>query len=117
MARPELAAKDRVFDDQFLLAGGNARIDARGSTREQGDLAAERAARLAQALVENVGKVLQGKREAVELSVTCLLARGHLLVEDVPGVGKPTLAPGLSGSLGSVFARLQFTSDLMPTAV
>src|SRR4051812_46476543 len=68
MARPELAAKDRVFDEQ-----------ARGTGREPNTLAAERAARLASALVENVGKVLQGKREAVELSVTCLLARGHLL--------------------------------------
>jgi len=81
------------------------------------NLGAERAARLASALVDNVGKVLQGKREAVELSVTCLLARGHLLVEDVPGVGKTTLARALSRSLGVDFTRLQFTSDLMPADV
>ncbi len=73
--------------------------------------------RLAHALVENVGKVLQGKREVVELSVTSLLARGHLLVEDVPGVGKTTLARALSRSLGVDFTRLQFTSDLMPADV
>jgi MoxR-like ATPase len=113
MARPELAAKDRNFDEH-----------ARGHTREQASLTvatrqeeAERAARLARTLVENVGRVLQGKREAVELSVTCLLARGHLLVEDVPGVGKTTLARALSRSLGVDFTRLQFTSDLMPADV
>jgi MoxR-like ATPase len=81
------------------------------------DVAAERAIRLAHALVENVGKVLEGKREVVELAVTALLARGHLLVEDVPGVGKTTLARALARSLGVDFTRLQFTSDLMPADV
>ncbi len=81
------------------------------------DAATERAIRLAHALVENVGRVLQGKREAVELAVTALLARGHLLVEDVPGVGKTTLARALACSLGVGFTRLQFTSDLMPSDV
>jgi MoxR-like ATPase len=81
------------------------------------NVTAERAVRVAHALVENVGKVLQGKREAVELAVTTLLARGHLLVEDVPGVGKTTLARALSRSLGVDFTRLQFTSDLMPADV
>ncbi|MET0286368.1 MAG: AAA family ATPase, partial [Polyangiales bacterium] len=81
------------------------------------DAAAERAIRVARALVDNVGQVLQGKREAVELAVTALLARGHLLVEDVPGVGKTTLARALASSLGVGFTRLQFTSDLMPADV
>lgn len=81
------------------------------------DAAAERAIRVARALVDNVGRVLQGKREAVELAVTALLARGHLLVEDVPGVGKTTLARALASSLGVGFTRLQFTSDLMPADV
>jgi MoxR-like ATPase len=81
------------------------------------DVAAERAIRLARALVDNVGKVLEGKREVVELAVTSLLARGHLLVEDVPGVGKTTLARALARSLGVDFTRLQFTSDLMPADV
>jgi MoxR-like ATPase len=80
-------------------------------------LGLERAVRVAQALVDNVGRALSGKREVVELAVTCLLARGHLLVEDVPGVGKTTLARGLSRSLGLPFTRLQFTSDLMPADV
>ena len=73
--------------------------------------------RVAHALVENVGKALSGKREAVELAVVTLLARGHLLVEDVPGVGKTTLARALARSLGVDFTRLQFTSDLMPADV
>ncbi len=81
------------------------------------DAGAERAIRTARALVDNVGRVLQGKREAVELAVTALLARGHLLVEDVPGVGKTTLARALASSLGVGFTRLQFTSDLMPADV
>lgn len=81
------------------------------------DVNQERAMRLAQALVENVSKVLQGKRDTVALAVSCLLARGHLLVEDVPGVGKTTLARAMSRSLGVDFARLQFTSDLMPADV
>lgn len=81
------------------------------------DVSAERAIRLAHALVENVGTVLEGKREAVELAITALLARGHLLVEDVPGVGKTTLARALARSLGVDFTRLQFTSDLMPADV
>ncbi len=77
----------------------------------------ERALRLAQCLVENVSKVLQGKRGTVSLAVACLLARGHLLIEDVPGVGKTTLARALARSLGVDFTRLQFTSDLMPADV
>ncbi len=81
------------------------------------DVNQERAMRLAQALVDNVSKVLQGKRETVSLAVACLLARGHLLIEDVPGVGKTTLARALARSLGVDFTRLQFTSDLMPADV
>ncbi|HEX5657512.1 MAG TPA: MoxR family ATPase [Polyangiales bacterium] len=87
------------------------------ATRPVADAAAERAIRVARALVDNVGHVLQGKREAVELAVTALLARGHLLVEDVPGVGKTTLARALASSIGVGFTRLQFTSDLMPADV
>jgi len=71
----------------------------------------------ARRLVENVGKALKGKEEVVELAVVTLLARGHLLVEDVPGVGKTTLARALAKSIGVSFRRLQFTSDLMPADV
>jgi len=72
---------------------------------------------VAHALVANVERVLEGKRDVVELAVTSILAGGHLLVEDVPGVGKTTLARALAASLGVTFRRLQFTSDLMPSDV
>lgn len=68
-------------------------------------------------IVDNVGLALEGKREVVELSVAALLSRGHLLIEDVPGVGKTTLARALARSVGVEFRRIQFTSDLMPADV
>lgn len=75
------------------------------------------ASELARGLVNQVGSVLRGKQEAISLCVVALLARGHVLVEDVPGVGKTTLARALAASLGLVFRRIQFTSDLMPADV
>jgi len=71
----------------------------------------------ARAIIEQVAGVLRGKDEVVELAVTALLAGGHVLVEDVPGVGKTTLARALAASLGLSFRRVQFTSDLMPADV
>ena len=71
----------------------------------------------AKRIVEQVETVLAGKRATVELAVTTLLASGHLLLEDVPGVGKTTLARALAASMGLDFRRLQFTSDLMPADV
>ncbi|MBW3534840.1 MAG: MoxR family ATPase [Gemmatimonadetes bacterium] len=68
-------------------------------------------------LVDEVETVFHGKREVVRLSVACLLARGHLLFEDVPGVGKTTLAHALARTLGLGFRRIQFTSDLLPSDV
>jgi MoxR-like ATPase len=64
-----------------------------------------------------LGAVIRGKPEAVRLSVVCLLARGHLLIEDVPGVGKTTLAQALARSVSCRFHRLQFTSDMLPSDV
>src|SRR5690349_250478 len=64
-----------------------------------------------------LGSVLRGKPEAVRLSLVCLLARGHLLIEDVPGVGKTTLAHALARSVSCTFHRLQFTSDMLPSDV
>ena len=61
--------------------------------------------------------VILGKREAVRLSLACLLARGHLLIEDVPGVGKTTLAHALAQVLGLSWQRVQFTSDLLPADI
>ena len=75
------------------------------------------AAGVARRIVENVGRVLEGKQEVVELAVVGLLARGHLLIEDVPGVGKTTLARALARSVGVAFRRIQFTSDMMPADV
>lgn len=67
--------------------------------------------------VDQISQVIVGKAEAVKLAVTCLLARGHLLIEDIPGVGKTTLAQALARSLGLGFQRIQFTSDLLPADV
>jgi MoxR-like ATPase len=69
------------------------------------------------ALEAAVGSAIRGKPEVVRLSVVCLLARGHLLLEDVPGVGKTTLAQALSRAVSCRFHRLQFTSDMLPSDV
>ena len=68
-------------------------------------------------IVENVSLVLVGKESEIELCVIALLSRGHILIEDVPGVGKTMLAKSLSRSLGCIFERLQFTPDLLPADV
>src|SRR5438477_941247 len=64
-----------------------------------------------------VGAAIRGKAEVVRLSLVCLLARGHLLIEDVPGVGKTTLAQSLARAVHCKFHRLQFTSDMLPSDV
>ncbi len=64
-----------------------------------------------------LGEAIRGKPEVLRLSLACLLARGHLLIEDVPGVGKTTLAHALARSVDSTFHRLQFTSDMLPSDV
>jgi MoxR-like ATPase len=68
-------------------------------------------------LVANVERVIRGKDDVVRLVVTALLARGHVLVEDVPGVGKTTLAACLARSVSGAFRRIQFTSDLLPSDI
>jgi MoxR-like ATPase len=68
-------------------------------------------------LERNVARVIRGKPEAIRNCVLALLARGHLLVEDVPGVGKTTLARALAASIGGTFHRIQFTSDLLPSDI
>jgi MoxR-like ATPase len=68
-------------------------------------------------LKTNVERVVKGKSQAIEWAVVCLLARGHLLIEDVPGVGKTTLAHALARSVDCSFKRIQFTSDLLPSDI
>jgi len=69
------------------------------------------------ALHNNIGLVIKGKPEAISFAVITLLARGHLLIEDAPGVGKTILAQSLAMSIHSAFQRIQFTSDLLPSDV
>ncbi len=64
-----------------------------------------------------MGAIVKGKPEVIRLAVVCLLARGHMLIEDVPGVGKTTLAQALARSLGLEFQRIQFTADLLPSDI
>jgi MoxR-like ATPase len=71
----------------------------------------------AQSLIENVERVIVGKRQAIELAMVALLCEGHVLIEDVPGVGKTMLARAIAISLGCSFKRLQCTPDLLPTDV
>jgi MoxR-like ATPase len=73
-------------------------------------------ARLAQ-ILSQLGRIVVGKEDPLRLALACLLARGHLLIEDIPGVGKSTLAQALAQTLGLKYARIQFTSDLLPADV
>ena len=68
-------------------------------------------------VVAQVGSIILGKESQIRLAIVCLLARGHLLIEDIPGVGKTTLAHALATSLGMAFQRIQFTSDLLPADI
>ncbi len=67
-----------------------------------------------QNLIDRIGSVVLGKEEQIRLALTCLFAGGHLLIEDLPGIGKTTLAKVLSRCLGLEFRRVQFTSDMLP---
>ena len=70
-----------------------------------------------QSVASQVGQIVVGKQPQIRLALACLLARGHLLIEDIPGVGKTTLAHALSISLGLQFKRVQFTNDLLPADI
>jgi MoxR-like ATPase len=69
------------------------------------------------ALMGNVELVIQGKRDAIRLALVCLFAGGHLLIEDVPGVGKTSMAKAIARSIGGTWRRIQFTPDLLPSDV
>ncbi len=68
-------------------------------------------------MIQRIGTVILGKDDEIRLVVTCMLARGHLLIEDLPGMGKTTLAQAIARSLGLRFSRVQFTSDLLPADI
>lgn len=76
-----------------------------------------RAAKIFSSLVNNVAQVIKGKNNVIHMSCVCLFAGGHLLIEDVPGVGKTTLAKSLAVSMGGTQNRIQFTPDLLPSDV
>jgi len=69
------------------------------------------------AVSEQINEIILGKSRQIRLAIACLLARGHLLIEDVPGVGKTTLAHALATALGLKFQRIQFTSDMLPADI
>jgi MoxR-like ATPase len=71
-------------------------------------------ASLFDAITANIARVVHGKKEAIDLAVICLLAEGHLLIEDVPGVGKTSLAKAIARSIDCTWKRVQFTPDLLP---
>jgi len=73
--------------------------------------------RMVQAINDNVGRVIVGKANVVELLLAALFCQGHVLLEDVPGIGKTTLAKTLARSLGCTFQRIQFTPDLLPSDI
>ena len=75
------------------------------------------ATRIAQDIVDNVSKVIIAKRSVIELALVAVIAQGHLLIEDVPGVGKTMLAKSISASIGCSFKRIQFTPDLLPSDI
>ena len=72
---------------------------------------------LARRIIDNASHVIVGKTSVIELAVATLIAQGHMLVEDVPGVGKTMLAKSLATSIGCSFKRIQFTPDLLPSDV
>ncbi|RPI78949.1 MAG: MoxR family ATPase [Desulfobacteraceae bacterium] len=72
---------------------------------------------LCKRIAENIGRVIVGKREAVDLLLVALLADGHVLIEDIPGLGKTLIAKALAKSLGGHFRRVQFTPDLLPADI
>ena len=81
------------------------------------DREAEEFGRQFNAVVENVERVIRGKTEVIRLALCCMLAEGHLLIEDVPGVGKTSLGKALAESIDGTWNRIQFTPDLLPTDV
>ncbi|HYI73769.1 MAG TPA: MoxR family ATPase [Gaiellaceae bacterium] len=87
------------------------------TARADGPVGSRSAAGVVERVVENLGRAVRAPRETLELCVLCILAEGHLIIEDFPGVGKTVLAKSVARSLHLSFSRLQFTPDLLPTDV
>ena len=102
---------------RFVLDEGESNMEATLKVLSLDTEATFSPAQLAKGLVENVGRVVIGKKDVVTSAVVTLLARGHVLLEDVPGVGKTLLAKALAKSLAGDFKRIQFTADLLPSDV
>lgn len=83
----------------------------------QMEIVTSRVQTLSNRIIDNIEKVIVGKRETIEIAVISLLCQGHLLIEDVPGIGKTMLARSLARSLGGHFSRIQFTPDMLPSDV
>ncbi|MBI2851842.1 MAG: MoxR family ATPase [Chloroflexi bacterium] len=81
------------------------------------DKAVLKVSQLGRTVKENVGRVVVGKDDAVELAIVALLCEGHVLIEDIPGIGKTTLAKAIARSLGCTFRRIQCTPDLLPSDI
>lgn len=77
----------------------------------------ERSKKIIGALIDNIEKTVKGKREAVTLALTGLLAKSHILIEDIPGIGKTTLAMALARSIDAEFRRIQMTADMLPADI
>ena len=88
-----------------------------GNTLEQLPVGKDPERQALEAAREQLGRIILGKDDQIELALACLLARGHLLIEDLPGLGKTILAQSLSRVLGLSFCRIQFTSDLLPADI
>lgn len=106
---------DANRSDANRLDAGNR--DAQNSDDDHLDTHQVDVREFAHRVIDNVERVIVGKRRVVELTVVGLLSQGHLLIEDVPGVGKTMLARSLARSLGCTFGRIQFTPDMLPSDV
>ncbi len=98
--------RDWIGDKENIVESGNIAVET--SIDPAGNL---------NGLVDEISKVIKGKTDIIKLSLVALVARGHLLIEDVPGIGKTTLANALARALDLSFHRIQFTSDLLPSDV
>ncbi len=77
----------------------------------------EKSKKIINALIENIEKIVRGKRESIILALTGLLSKSHILIEDIPGIGKTTLAMALSRSIDAKFQRIQMTADMLPADI